>query len=123
MEDGRPPPAWFLDCPEMLPGDMIYLRAFWDLRTEAVSGMTVGRIPWSKARQYGREELELPDDMLPGFWRIIAKLDDAFAEWNKAEYDKTKSIREARDRGPGAASETLGRRTVTRRSFPNRRAR
>lgn len=65
------------------------MRAFWDLRTEAVSGeMTVGRIPWSMARAYAVTHLGWSSDMLDVFWRVIFALDTAYHAWMKNEYDR-----------------------------------
>lgn len=67
----------------------MYLRAFWDLASERRSdGMSVGRIPWSMARLYARDELGLEECMLDHFWRIISAMDAGFLNWQKSEHDR-----------------------------------
>ena len=61
--------------------------AFWTLSTERpTSDKTVGPIPWSKVRQYAREELGLEPELLNLFWRIISAMDGAFLEWQGNEH-------------------------------------
>lgn len=109
---GRPNPEWLQECPELLPGEEIYVRAFWDLRTEATSGdRTLGRIPWSKAREYGQHLLGLEPAMLDPFWRVITACDTGFLEWMKSEHDRyvrnTKSV----------SGKKLGNRSTSRLTY------
>lgn len=79
-------PAWYVDCPELLPGEEFYIIAFWDLSTErGMSGSMIGSIPWSKAREYARVHGVDPS-MLDPFWRIIAVMDDAYLGYQTKQY-------------------------------------
>lgn len=49
--------------------------------------MTVGRIPWSKAMQYGAY-FGLEEPMLSHFWTIVASMDGGYLEWMKNEHDR-----------------------------------
>lgn len=72
----------------MLPGEELYIEAFWALRTEArSSNLTLGRVPWSKAMAYARDELGWSPHMQRGFWIVIEALDAAFLKWKKNEYE------------------------------------
>lgn len=74
-----------------MPHEGALLQAFWDLNTERRSdGMTLGRVPWSVARQYGREVFGFEGRDLDHFWLTIAKLDAAFLEWQRNEHDRYK---------------------------------
>jgi len=98
-------PKWYLAKPEILLGEEVYFEAFWHLRTEAQQGdSTLGRIPWSKAIQYGAG-LFCPEFVDP-FWRIIYALDTAYLEWQRAEYD-----RNIRQKKPAKAPSKGGTRT------------
>lgn len=101
---GRKDPEWVADRPELCRGDAVYLVAFWDLDTErSSSGLSLGRIPWSRAWQYGIERLQFDRDVLLGFWRIVRKLDGAYLQWMKDEYERTsgkgKKGRKAKGKG------------------------
>lgn len=107
---GRQFPEWYLDCPELFPFEWRYMRAFWDLRTEAQSGdQTVGRIPWSKARQYGREAMGFFDDMLEPFWLIMSSMDAGFLEWMSNEH--------ARHTRRSDTTKTVGSRSTSKRTY------
>ena len=83
------------------------MRAFWDLDTERSSGGgTLGRIPWSKARQYGLEELGLDVELLGLFWRVVTALDAAFLTWHGNEH--ARYVRQNKSGKSGAG----GKRTV-----------
>jgi hypothetical protein len=63
--------------PVKLPGDDIYLGAFWELSTERSYGQYLGPIPWSKIIFYG-DRLGLDDTMMVVFTRVLRELDEAF---------------------------------------------
>ena len=71
--------------------------------------MAIGRIPWSAAMQYAREELELPTNMLRPFWVIVSSLDDGYRSWQKSEHD-----RYVRNNAPKRAASKGGRETYQR---------
>ena len=77
--------------------------------------MTIGRIPWSRVRQYGREVYgwERGGEMLEGFWILIATLDVAFAEWMSEEHDKARRQRDAAQK----AKAGIGNRSRSKRSY------
>tara|TARA_R110000822_G_scaffold120633_7_gene254175 strand:- start:3178 stop:3450 length:273 start_codon:yes stop_codon:yes gene_type:complete len=84
------------------------MRAFWDLNTERSSGgNTLGPIPWSKARLYGREELGLYPELLGLFWTMVSALDTAFLGWQKNEHDRySRQQKTATKKGPGGRETT-----------------
>lgn len=84
----RPVPEWFLDCPELLPGDEVCVVAFWDLSTERQCGMTLGPIPWSKAMLYGSARMGLRGPALESFWRMVRVIDEAYLGWMKEQHDR-----------------------------------
>lgn len=78
-----------MEKPELEPGEDFYIGAFWDLSTERQVGMVLGRIPYSRARAYGRRA-GLRGAMLDAFWVIIRELDDGYSEWMSQEYKKNR---------------------------------
>ena len=102
---GRKDPEWVADCPLVGPGDGVYLQAFRDLESERpAQGATIGRIPWSKVRQYGREELGFSDDLLRPLWLIVSKIDDGYLEWMRDEYTRAQ-----RNGAPGNSKSGKGK--------------
>lgn len=88
---GRPDPDWFLDFPELLPGEEVYMRAFWTLGTERFSAAgTLGAIPWSKAVKYATEWLGFQGLTVRSFWTVISTMDAAFLDFKRAEYNKAR---------------------------------
>lgn len=84
-------PQWFLDWPELLPGEEFYVRSFWDLSTERpVSQGVIGRIPWSKAMDYAVRHGVEPD-MLATFWRVIFGMDTGYLDQQRGEYNRSMS--------------------------------
>lgn len=76
----KPLPAWYLDRPEMAPGDPFYLQAFWRLTSERqVAPGYMGVVPWSRIREYADRE-GLDDEMFMVFEAVMAKLDETFIE-------------------------------------------
>jgi hypothetical protein len=55
LRSGAPIPERFLKAPVLTEGLRLYLNAFFDLDTERVNGMSIGRIPMSAVRQYAAE--------------------------------------------------------------------
>lgn len=89
-------PAWYLDCPRMAPGSEAIVAAFWDLSGERrMSANSLGRIPWSAARLYAQHELGLDASGWRVFKRCIRRLDDAYLEWQRAEYEAAKASQDA----------------------------
>lgn len=86
------------------------MRAFWVLSSERPHGdKTIGPIPWSKAREYGRSELGLEPEMLDVFWRIISALDATFRDWMKSEHDRYVRLNKPRKK--------TGNKTTTRKTY------
>lgn len=84
---GRPLPDWFLEEPELLPGDTFYLEAFWELSTCRSFSGGVGPIPWTAVVDYGLR-FGLDDDMLAPFVTVIRAMDAEYVQWNSAESKK-----------------------------------
>jgi len=70
-------PDWFYDEPVHLPGDELYITAFWELSSERTYGQYLGPIPWGKIIFYG-DRLKLDETMMIVFVRILRALDEAF---------------------------------------------
>lgn len=89
------------------------MRAFWDLDTErSLGGNTLGRIPWSKARQYGREELGLDPELLGLFWSVVSALDAAYLLWQGNEHSRY--IRQQKTATKGKGGKTTTQQTYGR---------
>lgn len=79
------------------------MRAFWDLRSEAKDGdQTLGRIPWSKTRDYGAAEFGFGEDMHGNFWLVISSMDNALRTWHADEYER--KIRQSKGNKSGLSS-------------------
>lgn len=85
---GKPPPQWYLEEPDLLPGDEFYVKAFWDLSTERYFGWAVGPIPWSRIVAYG-ERCNLDDGMISVFVYVIRSMDEAYQEWFREDSNKS----------------------------------
>jgi len=83
-------PQWFLDEPHLYPGDVFYLKAFFDLSTCRQSGMGLGPIPWHIIVQYAKF-YQLEEDVTEAFIDVIREMDTAFLEKNQPQ-DKPKPI-------------------------------
>jgi len=81
MAKNRALPEWYLEEPELLPGDEFYLREFRVLGTERVMG---GPIPHSKiiSRAF---QLGLDTCMINAMAEIIMAMDDASREWSSQQ--------------------------------------
>lgn len=77
---GRPLPDWYLDQPEIAPGDDFYLRAFNNLGTCRQIGMSVGPIPWDRCIDYA-ERAGLEPDLIDAFVSVIRAMDAAYLDW------------------------------------------
>lgn len=94
----------------MLPGEEVYLVAFWDLRTEARAGdATIGHIPWSRAMEYARDFLGFEAEWLPRFWTITKLLDRTYHDWMRSEH-----ARHSRVNRKNAKNGARGRQRVRR---------
>jgi len=62
--------------------------------------MTLGRIPWSKARAYAVEEYGLEGAAVGNFWRVIHAMDEGFLGDMKEQHERyTRANRPAKSRG------------------------
>jgi hypothetical protein len=79
----------------LLPGLVLYLEAFQELSTcRPYLGMdgVPGPIPWTALQQYGKE-IELQEDALEYFVKMVRALDDEFlTHTRKTESDKSGKV-------------------------------
>lgn len=87
IENGRPAPDWWTDCPELMAHEAIYLEGFWQLSTERQQGMSVGPIPWSSIQSYGVAK-GLDSATMGLFHAVIRAMDGVYLEWAIAEQKK-----------------------------------
>lgn len=67
----------------------MYFHAFWILDTERpIAGSAMGRIPWSKVRQYGKDVLGFEPCMLDVLWTITSTIDLGYLAWQKEQFKK-----------------------------------
>ena len=93
---GRSLPQWYLEEPELLPGDVFYLEAFRSLGTERQIGVAQGPIPDSKIIDYG-QRAGLDRDVIDGLLvPVIREMDTEYLEWSNEQSD-----REAKQRRKG----------------------
>ena len=76
----QPLPDWYLEEPQLLPGEDVYLSAFFSLSTERQLGWSTGPIPDSKIFEYG-ERLGFDEAMIDLLRSVIRHLDKAFLDW------------------------------------------
>lgn len=108
-QKGRAFPEWYLDCPELLPGEEFYIVAFWTLNTERqVAQGVLGRIPWSRAMDYAVKKGVAPD-MLDAFWQIVSALDTAYLEGQRTEYKKAMDAQKRETKRSTRARRDYGR--------------
>lgn len=86
-EKGRELPSWYLEEPQLLPGDHFYLKAFRDLHTCRSHGMSLGPIPWTAVLLYA-EWIELDHDLVEPFVYIIRSMDVAYQDWINKEQER-----------------------------------
>lgn len=80
LERGRPLPGWYLDEPDLLPGDFLFIRAFFALSTCRAVGMGAGPIPWTAITEYA-DRLGLSWAMRRLFEDVMASLDETYMDW------------------------------------------
>jgi hypothetical protein len=84
---GRPLPDWYLDAPETIPTDQVYLSAFSDLGTER--RYEGGPIPLSDIKKYALEDLNLDEEMVHIFTTTIREMDMVYLDWlSKKRHEK-----------------------------------
>lgn len=76
--------------------------------------MTVGRIPWSTIRKYGREEFGLDGVLLDGFWILMSTLDVGFGEWMSEEHERHRKQRDTASRAASSAKRSRSKGTYSR---------
>lgn len=86
---GQPVPEWVLNEPEAVEGDDFYLRAFRNLSTERQVGMSLGPIPHSKVREYGKTA-GLDSDTLELFETAIRAMDEFYLSWIREQSSRGK---------------------------------
>ena len=74
-------PEWYLEEPQLLPGDQFYLSAFHELSTTRATGFSIGPIPWDKIVDYA-ELAGLDEDLRVDFQQVIRVLDNAYLKWS-----------------------------------------
>lgn len=77
LERGGKLPSWIEDEPEYFPGDVFYLKAFWELSTERQIGFAPGPIPGSAIQEYARQK-GLESYMMDMFTAVIRGLDTTY---------------------------------------------
>lgn len=95
IEKGRPLPEWYLDEPELIPGDDFFLSAFHQLSTERQIGDVPGSIPWSKIVQYS-DRRGLEPDVSVLLEHVIMRMDSAYIQWF---VDKQKKLKKGTKSG------------------------
>lgn len=90
-------PEWYLDEPELLPGDELFMRAYWTLDSERPAGFTLCRIPWSKVIAYG-ERKGLEPVVCDWLWEVISAMDNGYIGFvmKRSEKDSRRARRKAR---------------------------
>lgn len=76
MRSGDPIPDRILNAPQIRFGLMLYLEAFFDLDSERVPGMALGRIPWIAIQRYA-EHYELDEEQTECLFYFIRAMDTA----------------------------------------------
>lgn len=104
---GRALPQWFLDEPLSLPGDEVFVDAFWALSTER--RYPGGPIPRSVAEAHALS-LGMSGEDAALFGRMIGALDETYLEWQRAE------AKRQRDTDSGGFGGLFRRRRRGRRS-------
>ena len=94
---GRPLPAWFLDEPEVEPGEEFFIGAFFELSSCRQIGMGLGPIPWSAIVEYA-DRVRLAADVRRMFVDVMRLLDGFFLE------DAEERAKRERDRAQSEAA-------------------
>ena len=84
---GRDLPEWYLDEPEIWPGDDFYLSAFYELSTTRSLAFATGPIPWHHIVGYA-DQAGLDEDMSGTFHAVIRAMDNAYLKWASEEAEK-----------------------------------
>ena len=82
MEKGRALPDWYLDGPDVLPGEEFYLKAFHRLSTCRLIGMSHGPIPWRDIVAYA-DRAGLNDRESDVLVEVIQTMDAAWLDYHK----------------------------------------
>jgi hypothetical protein len=88
---GLPLPKAAVETPELQVGLDFYMEAFIDLGT-CRGGMGDGPIPWHHCMAYA-DNLELDQEETDDLWYIIAKLDEAWLEYQERKRNGGKQLR------------------------------
>lgn len=84
LERNQPLPRWVEDCPDLGPGEELFLQAFFELSTERAIGWATGPIPNSKMVEWG-ERAGLDSTTMRLFTRVLKTMDDAYLTWANQE--------------------------------------
>jgi hypothetical protein len=87
ISKGRELPDWYMDGPDLLPGDEFYLRAFGELSTCRYIGMSAGPIPWTAMVTYGKM-VGLDTDAMELFILVLRMMDSEYLEYQNSQIDK-----------------------------------
>jgi hypothetical protein len=90
IKKGRPPPDWYINAPELVEGDEIYLSAFWDLSTTRIMGDVIGPIPWTAINQYADVQ-EFDRQLKLHFIQVIRQMDCEYLEWQRKNRPKAEA--------------------------------
>ncbi|MGI9491978.1 MAG: phage tail assembly chaperone [Geminicoccaceae bacterium] len=88
LAKGRKLPDWYLDAPDPLPGDQVYMEAYADLQTMRL--FEGGPIPFDRLRWYAFDVLCLDWDMADIFTSVLRQMDMVYLEWHRKENEKNK---------------------------------
>ena len=86
---GRDLPAWYLEEPELEPGDAFYLSAFYELSTTRAQGFGTGPIPWQQIVAYS-DRMGFDAEMAAFFHQAIRTLDNAYVKWAAEQQSKSR---------------------------------
>jgi len=87
LKKGRPLPDWYLESPDQVEGDEIYLMAFWDLSTTRIMGDVIGPIPWTAINQYADVQ-EFDKALKLHFIQVIRQMDAEYLDWQRKNKPK-----------------------------------
>ena len=84
---GKQLPDWIQDAPELLPSEVFYMQAFWELSTTRQVGMAPGPIPWTATQKY-TEVHGLDNQAAALMHRVVRALDGAYLGYQEKERKK-----------------------------------
>lgn len=90
-EKNLPLPEWYLDQPQLQPGDNFYFRAFWELSSCRQFGWSVGPIPWRDMVLYA-EYAGLDSENTQLFATVLRELDEVYLSWSRDEVKRKTEI-------------------------------